>query len=99
MQRIVLTDEQSRILENAKDKVEVYDSRGRLVSFLRWNDPRHAEAMAWHLHRLEGPKEPGVPSDRVQAFLRRLEEIEHTEGITPEKVREVLQRVKSGEAI
>jgi hypothetical protein len=37
MQRIELTEEQSRILTEAKgENVEVYDSNGQLVSFMKW---------------------------------------------------------------
>jgi len=99
MQRIVLTEEQSRILAGSKESVEVYDSNGQLVSFLKWFEPREAEVIARHLRRRGLPKEPGIPSERVQAMLRRFEEIDRTEGMTREKMDEILRRVKAGEAI
>src|SRR5262249_39704537 len=99
MQRIVLTEEQARILAESKESVEVYDSNGQLVSFLKWFEPEDAEAVARHLRRRGLPKEPGIPSERVQAMLRRFEEIDRTEGMTREKMEEILRRVKAGEAI
>lgn len=99
MQRIVLTEEQSRILAESKESVEVYDSTGQLVSFLKWFEPVDAEAIARHLRQRGLPKEPGIPSERVQVMLRRFEEIDRTEGMTREKKEEILRRVKAGEAI
>lgn len=99
MQRIQLTEEQSRILAESKESIEVYDSNGQLVSFLKWFEPEDAEAVARHLRRRGLPKEPGIPSERVQAMLRRFEEIDRTEGMTREKMEEILRRVKAGEAI
>ena len=99
MPHIVLTEEQSRVLAESKDSLEVYDSTGQLVSFLKWFEPMDAEAVARHLRQRGLPKEPGIPSERVQALLRRLEEVERVEGITPEQVRELVRRVKAGEAI
>ncbi len=99
MQRITLTEEQSRILAESKNNVEVYDFKGQLVSFLKWFEPMEAEIVARHLRRRGLPKEPGIPSERVQAMLRRFEEIDRAEGMTPEKMAEILRRVKAGEAI
>lgn len=99
MQRIQLTEEQSRILSESKENVEVYDSEGKLVSFLKWFEPMDAEAIARHLRRRDLPKEPSIPSERVQAMLRRFEEIARTEGMTQEKMAEVVRRVKAGEPI
>jgi hypothetical protein len=99
MRRIQLTEEQSRILAESKESVEVYDSNGQLVSFVKWFDPEDAEAIARHLRRRGLPKEPGIPSERVQAMLRRFEEIDRMEGMTREKMEEILRRVKAGEAI
>lgn len=99
MQRIELSEEQSRILAESKDTVEVYDSNGQLVSFLKWLEPMDAEAVANHLRRRGLPKEPTIPSERVQAMLRRFEEIDRTEGMTREKMEEVIRRIKAGEPI
>lgn len=99
MQRIQLSEEQSRILAQSKETIEVYDSNGQLVSFMKWFEPMDADAVARHLRRRGLPKEPGIPSERVQAMLRRFEEIDRTEGMTPEKMQEILRRIKAGETI
>lgn len=100
MQRLQLTEAQSRILAEAKgENVEVYDSNGQLVSFMKWFEPMDAEAMANHLRRRGLPKEPTIPSERVLAMLRRFEEIHRTEGMTREKMEEIVRRVKAGEPI
>jgi hypothetical protein len=99
MQRITLTEEQSRILAESKDNVEVYDAKGQLVSFLKWYEPMDAQAIARHLRRRGLPKEPTIPSERVRAMLRKFEAIAQTEGMTREKMEEIIRRVKSGEAI
>lgn len=97
MQRIQLTEEQSRMLAEAKDNVEVYDSNGQLVSFMKWLEPMDAEEVARYLRRRGLPKQPTIPSERVQAMLRRFEEVDRTEGMTPEKMQEIVRRVKAGE--
>lgn len=100
MQRIQLTEEQTRILAEAKgENVEVYDSNGQLVSFLKWFEPMDAEEVARYLRRRGLPKQPGIPSERVQAMLRKFEEIDRTEGMTREKMEEIVRRVKAGEPI
>lgn len=99
MQRLQATEEQSRILAEAKDTVEVYDANGQLVSFMKWLEPMDAEVVVQHLRRRGLPKQPTIPSERVQAMLRRFEEIERTEGMTREKMEEIVRRVKAGEPL
>lgn len=98
MQRIMLTEEQSRLLAEAKE-AEVYDSQGQLVSFLRWHEPMDVEAIARHLRRRGQPKEPGIPSEQVQAHFRRLEEIRQREGMDLPKALELLRRMRAGEQV
>ena len=93
MQRMNLTEEQSRILAEAKESVEVYDSKGQLVSFMKWFEPMDAQAIAQHLRRRGLPKKPGIPSERVSAMLRRFEEIDRTEGMTREKAAGVASKL------
>jgi hypothetical protein len=100
MQRITLTEEQSRILAESKDNVEVYDSTGQLVSFLKWFEPREAEVVARYLRQRGLPKEPGIPSGQVQAHLRKLEEIRQREGGMDEaRMRDILRRLRAGEEV
>jgi hypothetical protein len=100
MQRIQLTEEQSRILAEARgENVEVYDPTGQLVSFMKWFDPMDAEEVARYLRRRGLPKGPTIPSARVEAMLRKFEEIDRAEGMTREKMEEIVRRVKAGEPI
>jgi hypothetical protein len=100
MPHIVLTEEQSRVLAESKDSLEVYDSTGQLVSFLKWFEPMDAEAVARHLRRRNLPKEPGIPSEQVQAHFRRLEEIRQRDGeMDLPKVLELLRRMRAGEQV
>src|SRR5579864_3508774 len=100
MQRIQLTEEQSRILAEAKgENVEVYDCNGQLVSFMKWLEPMDAEEVARHLRRRGLPKEPGIPSAQVQAHLRKLEEIRQREGMDEAKMRDILRRLRAGEEV
>lgn len=100
MLRIQLTEEQSRILAEARgENVEVYDSNGQLVSFMKWFEQMDAEEVARYLRRRGLPKRPTIPSERVQAMLGKFEEIDRTEGMTREKAEEIVRRVKAGEPI
>ena len=98
MPRIVLTEEQARVLAESKGRVEVYDAQGRLMCFMDWLGTPLEEIIA-ECKRRQASGKPGIPSERVRAMLRRLEEIERTEGLTREKVDDLLRRVKAGEAI
>ena len=101
MKRIQLNEEQSRILAEGEEleNIEVYDAQGKLVSFVKRFHPDDVPVIAKHLRRRGQPKEPGIPSERVQAMLRRFEEIDRTEGMTREKMEEIVRRVKAGEPI
>lgn len=97
MPQIVLTEEQARILATAGAAVAVVDTQGRPVASMRLLDDADREAIERH-QRSRGQRQPGVPSDRVQAFLRRLHEVADAEGIDEAKVKEILQRVCAGES-
>lgn len=80
----MLSEGQSRILAESKENIEVYDSTGQLVSFVKWFEPMDVEAIARHLQQRGLPKEPTIPSAQVQAHFRRLEEIrQHEELVSP----------------
>jgi hypothetical protein len=98
MPRIVLTEEQARVLAESKGRVEVYDAQGRLMCFMDWLGKPLEEIIA-ECKRRRASGERGIPGARVQAMLRRFEEIDRTEGMTREKMEEILRRVKAGEEI
>jgi hypothetical protein len=98
MQHIVLTEEQMRILGQATAGVEVRDPQGRPVSFLWRFTPQELEAVLRHRVR-QRPSEPGIPSARVQAMLQKAHEIDGREGMTPEKMADLLRQARAGEPL
>src|SRR5437588_6833140 len=98
MPEIILTEEQARVVAGASGTVEVRDPHGQLLAFLQPLHPKEVEAiLRVRQRRASGKTEPGIPSARVQAMLRKLEEIDRREGITEEKMKEVLRRLRAGE--
>lgn len=98
MQRIQLTEEQSRILAESKGRVEVYDTQGRLMCFMDWLGTPLAEIIA-ECKRRQASGKPGIPSAQVQAHLRKLEEIRQREGMDEAKMWELLRRMRAGEEV
>src|SRR5262249_42885352 len=100
MPRIVLTEEQIRILKEANGAVDVVDSEGRPVASLRPFDARDLEAIERHKRRLGSDvQEPGMPGEQVQAHFRQLEEIRHKEGMDLPKALELLRQMRAGEQV
>jgi hypothetical protein len=96
MPHIVLTPEQSRVLAEAGGTVEVRDAQGQVVSYLKRFTPDELEAILRHSAR-KGSTTPGIPSARVQAMLQKAHEIDDREGMTPEKMGELLRRTRAGQ--
>jgi hypothetical protein len=99
MPQIVLTEEQARTLAEAQGPVEVLDPQGKPVASLQRFDAHDIEAIERYKRNRGKPRPPGIPSERVQAFLRKLHEIADREGIDEAKVRELLRRVRAGEPL
>jgi hypothetical protein len=98
MPQIVLTDQQARILQEAKEPMEVRDPLGRIVSFLEPMDSLDAEAIARHRSTRNKPRKT-VPAVKVQAHLRRLEEIRQAEGLDNTKMHDLLRRMQDGDEV
>jgi len=98
MPRIVLTEEQARVLAESKGRVEVYDAQGRLMCFMDWLGTPLEEIIA-ECKRRQALGEPGIPSVQVKAHLRKLEEIRQREGMDEAKMREILRRLRAGEEV
>jgi hypothetical protein len=98
MPQIVLTEEQARIVAQATERVEVRTAEGRIIGSFQPLSPEEAEAVARYL-RARGSKGPGIPSARVQAMLQKFHEIDEREGVTREKMEEILRRVEAGEPL
>jgi hypothetical protein len=95
---IVLTDEQARILRQTQEPVELRDPQGRPLALAILFDPVEVEMIERSREAL-ARGEPGIPSEQVQAFLRRLHEIAETEGIDERKLKDLLRRRRAGEEI
>ncbi len=98
MPRIVLTEEQARVLAESKGRVEVYDIHGRLMCFMDWLGEPLEEVIA-ECKRRQSSGKPGIPSAQVQAHLRKLEEIRQREGMDEAKMWDLLRRMRAGEEV
>src|SRR5882724_3974458 len=99
MSELVLTEEQARVVAGSTGSVAVRDPEGRPLGLLQPLGAREVETIL--RLRAEGAfadDAADVPSDRVQAMLRKFHEIDGREGVTPEQVQEILGRVHAGEA-
>jgi hypothetical protein len=95
---ITLTPEQARVLQETTQFVEVRDEQGKTVGNLTLLAPEDLEAIE-HFKRTRGHNKPGIPSEQVQAHLRRLAEIRSTEGMDRTKMHDLLRRMRTGEQV
>lgn len=98
MQRIVLTEEQERVLATSKGQIPMYDSQGRLMCYMDWFGTPLEEVIA-ECKRRQASNEPRIPSAQVQAHLRKLEEIRQREGMDEAKMFDLLRRMRAGEEV
>jgi antitoxin (DNA-binding transcriptional repressor) of toxin-antitoxin stability system len=98
MQHIILTTEQARVVLGAGEPIEVRDEQGRTVAHLAPLDPADIEAIQ-RSKQVRGAGGPRVPSDQVQAHLRRLGEIRQHEGMDEAKMLDLLRRLRAGEQV
>jgi len=98
MKYIILTTEQAQIVQPGGELVVVRDEQGRTVGHLTPLSPTDiADIEQAKRNRAAGG--PPIPAARVSAFLRKLHEIEASEGIDQTKVDELLRRVLAGEPL
>lgn len=99
MAHIVLTEEQARVVGEASKTVDVHDAEGRVVAIMERLHPQEIEAIVrLRQRRANGVTERGIPGARIQAMLRKFQEIKDREGeITTEQVQAIVERVKAGE--
>lgn len=98
MPEIVLTEEQARILRDAKEPVIIHDAAMtvRVVS-----EPCDAVALAnFYLQRRSGVEEVGVPAEKVAVYLKALDAEERRLGVrlTDEQIDEFIRRLENAEA-
>jgi hypothetical protein len=71
MPEIILTEEQAKIISEAREPVILTDAAGtvRIVS-----EPFDAVALAeYHRYKLSGIEEEGIPAERVAFYMKALE--------------------------
>jgi hypothetical protein len=98
MPHIVLTEEQARVLADASGPVEVRDAEGRTLACFTPLTAEEMEVIA-RLQKRPRSTERGVPSAEVQAHLRKLEEIDQREGLDAARAKDLLRRMRAGEAV
>jgi hypothetical protein len=95
MPLIVLTDDQARVLTQAREPVELRDGKGNLLARVAVPlDDEIAEAS-----RRLASEQPRWSSDQVQTLLARLTAIREQEGMDEAKLREALGRFRAGEPV
>jgi hypothetical protein len=98
MPEIILTEEQAKILVEARENVILRDEAGtvRIVS-----EPFNAIALANHHRReLSGIKEEGIPAEKIEAYMDALEAERVRLGgdMDEEYMEEFLERLEKAEA-
>jgi hypothetical protein len=97
MAHIVLTEEQTRILAQAQEPVELRDAHGQPVARIVRFSPEEMEMIA-RARKNQAAGGPRVPSAQVRSHLQRLEEIGQQEELTESRVLDILGRMRVGEA-
>ena len=98
MSHIVLTPDQARLVCESREPLEVRDEQGRTLASLTPLSPADREAIE-RSREARARGGPRVPSEQVQAHLKRLDEISQTEVIDETKALELLRRMRAGEQI
>jgi hypothetical protein len=98
MPHIVLTEEQASVVAESTRDVEVLDPRGQILAFLKPLDPVLAETIL-ECQRRHASSVPRIPSEQVQAHLRKLDEIRQREGMDRDKMLDLLRRMQAGEEV
>lgn len=93
---IILTEQQLQVIATAESPLEVLGPGNEPLGSLTVFSPEEREAIA-RFKRRSGARLPGIPGERVQAFLRKLHEVAEGEGIDERKIEELLQRVRAGD--
>lgn len=98
MTPMILTEEQSRLIAQIAEPIEVRDGQGRFLGVFSPVSPADAEALA-QVRKARAVGGPRIPSAQVQAHLRRLNEIRQTEPLDEARMLELLRRMQAGEDV
>ena len=98
MPEIILTEEQARIIREAREPIILTDVAGtvRIVS-----EPPDAIALAeYHRDKLSGVEDEGIPSELVTVYLKALqaEERRRGEAMSDAQIDEFIKHIQSAEA-
>jgi hypothetical protein len=98
MPGIILTEEQAKIISEAREPIILTDAAGtvRIVT-----EPNDAVALAnYHQQKLSGLEEEGIPSEKVDFYMKALEAERIRLGGTMdhEYMEEFLKRLEKAEA-
>jgi hypothetical protein len=99
MPQIVLTPEQALVVSQSHEPVDVVDDRGRVLTRIIPLSPEELEAIERHKRMRGQPKPPGVPSHRVEALLRKLDDLDARGEASEATVKELLRRTVAGESV
>ena len=97
MSHITLTDEQTRVLRDADDPVQVRGAGGEILATIL--PPAVAAIVAeWKQRRESGG--PRYPAAEVRARLAKLQELaDRGDSLDLDKVKELLARMRAGEEV
>jgi hypothetical protein len=98
MPHIVLTEDQAQILSQAAGPVEIRTNDGRPVAraiLLSADDIEDIQQS----RRSKASGGTRVPSEQVQAHLKRLEEIDRVTPLDEARVLDLIRRMRAGEEI
>jgi hypothetical protein len=98
MPYIVLSSEQAGVILCSTEPVEARDENGRTVAHVLPLSAKDIEAIE-RSHGARAADGPRVPSDEVQAHLRRLGEIREREELTEERTLGLLRRLRAGDRV
>jgi len=96
MPHIVLTPEQAQVVHSASGPVEIRANAGAVLARIL---PPHEAAIVEEAKRRLASSGPWYSGADVLARLKRLDEIAQGQELTPERVRDLLDRMRAGEAI
>jgi hypothetical protein len=92
MPHMTLTDEQVRVFESAGNPIEIRAPDGRVLATLTPPTPGEREIIKrWN------PPGPRISTQTLLAVLARAEEIDQANGITPEKMADLLRQAWAGQ--
>jgi hypothetical protein len=98
MTPMILTEEQTRLIAQVAEPLEVRDSQGRFMGVFSPVSPADEDALA-QVRKARAAGGPRIPSTQVQAHLRRLNEIRQAEPMDEGRMLELLRRMQAGEEV